>query len=79
MLAVGIEAGAYEDLHRITLNVNRVIVANSFIQLNKGEVGTVYESIKRMVANPPGYGMNTILFYYLNLSSVYSFLYRVKG
>ena len=55
MLAVGIEAGAREELSRITLNANRVLVANMFNQISKSD-GSIFESIQVMVANPPGYG-----------------------
>ena len=68
MLAVGIEAGAREELSRITLNANRVLVANTFNQISKSD-GSIFESIQVMVANPPGYGGEFI--YYLLSTVVY--------
>ena len=57
MLAVGIDAGAQEELSQITLNANRVLVANTFSQISKSSgPGSIFESLQVMVSNPPGYG-----------------------
>lgn len=64
MLAVGIEAGAREELSRITLNANRVLVANTFNQISKGD-GSIFESIQVMVANPPVYGGEFCFLYFI--------------